>query len=309
MEMKTIHGRMLLIVTVWTRLHLLLAQPIWHGEPLWRGCGQTEYIIGSDFQRNVIQVLESLSGNASTSGFNTSSVEGQNSNSAVYGFIQCRGDLNSSDCKGFASKAKESIVKKCHSTSGFFYIDAYFLRYDNHSFWNDYDESSDHHIICNNNIASDEPDDFANITLEALSKLINKTVRSYTLFATDKFETNYDGFPEIYSLAQCWNHVSPTNCQTCLAAGRSILSDRGEGCKTGCLGARYLSMYCILVYNVYNFFNTSIMPSPPPPKESPPVSGIFFHTVILNVFSLFLFSMWRLDQKIDDVSSEHIHGN
>jgi hypothetical protein len=89
---------MLLLVSVWTSLHLLvddtdIANPVWHV------CGNSEYRNDINFQRNQNQVLESLVGNVSTSGFNTR-IEEQNKNSNVYRFVQCRGDLNSSDCKG-----------------------------------------------------------------------------------------------------------------------------------------------------------------------------------------------------------------
>lgn len=274
MKMKELIGCMLLILTLWMPLHLLGAQETDIADPVWEDCGDTEYIDGGDFQHSLIQVLESLLGNASTSGFHTS-VKGQDSNSPVYGFVQCRGDLNSSDCKGWASTANKSLLEKCHTTSGFIHVEGCFLRYDNHNFYNDYDESSEFTKICNNDIASNEPDLFANITVEALSKVIEKAERGHTHFATDKFETGYPDIREIYSLAQCWD-LSPTNCQSCLAAGRSNISGPGrisqsdDGCESGALGARYLSMNCLLRYEIYSFFNTSIIPSPPPPTLIPP---------------------------------------
>eukprot|EP00253_Pinus_taeda_P034163 PITA_34163 len=291
---------MLLILTLSTQL--LLAQTTDIYNTAWNGCGQIEYINGSDFQRNVIQVLESLSGNASTSGFNTSSVEGQNSNSTVYGFIQCRGDLNSSDCKACASTAKETLLKECNGTSGFIYLYGCFLRYDNHSFSNDYNASSNFQKICNNDIAKNAPDLFANITMMALSKLIEKIVPKQTFFATEKYETNYPDEPEIYSLAQCWNLLASTNCQSCLTAGRSIISGPGrsgifsDGCESGAVGATYISMDCFLRYEHYLFFNTSIFPSPAPPvsggKRSK-VLGISVGVVASVVGLITLIGLWK----------------
>lgn len=79
---------MLLIVSVWTRLHLLVAEDFNFSS--WGDCGTTHYRKGSDFQHNLNLVFESLVGNVSTNGFNTT-IKGQNSNSAVYGLAQCRG--------------------------------------------------------------------------------------------------------------------------------------------------------------------------------------------------------------------------
>jgi hypothetical protein len=282
MKMKTLIRCPLLIVCVWTRLQLLVAQYTGSAYPVWPVCGDTKYNNGSDFQRNLNQVLKSLVGNASVSGFNTR-VEGQNKNSTVYGLVQCRGDLNSSDCKGWASEANKSLLQSCHSTSGFIQVDSCFLRYDNHNFYNDYSESSDSTTICNN--IPSKVLGFENTTKEVLSKLIEKTVQSHTLFATDKFETDYPDVPEIYSLAQCWN-LSQTNCRSCLAHGRSMISGPVSTCITGAFGGRYLSTNCFLRYETRSFFNTSIIPSPPPPPpppppqppaESPPVSGMFFN--------------------------------
>lgn len=276
MKMKTLIGYMLLILCVWTPLHLSVAQTIdtKAGAWDWWLCGNTKYIDGGDFQRNLIQVLESLAGNASTSGFNTSSVKGQNSNSTVYGFAQCRGDLNSSDCKAFASAAEKTLLEKCNSTSGFIQTEGCFFRYDNHNFYNDYNGSSKFKKLCNN-IQENEPDLFANITVKALSKLIERAVPSYPRFAIGKFETDYPDMKEIYSLVQCW-YLSPANCRSCLTAGQSIISGPGrsnvstQGCESGAIGARYMSPNCFLRYEIYPFFNTSIIPSPP-------VSSIFFH--------------------------------
>jgi NAD-dependent SIR2 family protein deacetylase len=80
--------------------------------------------------------------NVSTSGFNTSSVEGKINNSVVYGLLQCRGDLNSSECQHCTTTMKEMLVQKCQNNiSRFIQIDDCFLRYNNHIFYNYSDNS------------------------------------------------------------------------------------------------------------------------------------------------------------------------
>ena len=125
MKEKTLINCMLLIVSVWTRLHLLVAR---FNYPPWVSCENSEYKDGSDFQHNLNQVLESLVENVSTSGLFNTIIEGQNNNSTVYGLVQCRGDLNSSDCKGSASTASKILLERCHKTSGLIQVESCFLR-------------------------------------------------------------------------------------------------------------------------------------------------------------------------------------
>jgi len=269
---------MLLIVSVWTRLHLLVAEDFNFSS--WGDCGTTHYRKGSDFQHNLNLVFESLVGNVSTNGFNTT-IKGQNSNSAVYGLAQCRGDLNSSDCKQCISEDKGLLVEICnYSTSGFFWLNDCFLRYDNHNFYNEYNKSSEFDVRCNTE-KSYLPELFQNITEEVLSNTIEKALQSPQLFATIKADTVYSGSREIYSSAQCWRDLSPKNCRSCLAAGRSSICGAGRlnnsdtACATGANGARYRSRNCALRYEIYSYFNTSIISPPPPPPlgKTTPGSG------------------------------------
>lgn len=293
MKIKTFIPYLLLILSVWTRLHLLVAVDL---DPYWVICGTKEYTHGSDFHSNLNQVLESLVGNASTSGFNTS-VDGQNINSDVYGFVQCRGDLNSSDCKVSASTAKKTLLDGCSNTSGFIYFPGCFLRCDNQNFYNDHNESSEFTKICNPITASDQPEQFGNNTTEMLSKLINKTVLSLEHFGTEKSLPTDVNVGEINGLAQCWRGLSDTNCRSCSAAGRSIISgpDRSfisdTGCETGALGARYLSPNCVLRYEdlfLFQYFHLSAAAAAAR-RKSPGIRYLFSDVVMMMTDILVLF--------------------
>jgi len=194
-----------------------------------------------------------------------------------------QGDLNSSDCEQCSSTTKALLVEKCHnSTSGFLLANECFLRYDNHNFYNDYNESSELVNVSCDSKKSYVPALFGNTTEEVLSNTIEKAVQSPQLFATIKVDTDFSNSREMYSLAQCWRDLSPTNCRSCLAAGRSKISGAGRlnnsatACATGANGARYRSSNCDLHYEIYSYFNTSIISPPPLPGESTPGSGIFF---------------------------------
>jgi hypothetical protein len=115
---------------------------------VWSNCGDTKYRNGSVFERNLNKLLESLVGNVIPSGFNTSRVvEEANSNSTVYGLVQCMGDLGSSACKQCASTAKAKLVEGCHNTSGSIQLEGCFLRYDSHNFYNNI-QNKHGFIIC-----------------------------------------------------------------------------------------------------------------------------------------------------------------
>jgi hypothetical protein len=150
MEMKQLIMTVLVIVSVCT---LCTSQQLIRRLLSFGACVNSEYRNGSAFQLNLNKVLESLVRNVNPSGFNTSSVVvgGKNSNSTVYGFVQCRGDLDSSDCKQCASTAKAKLVQGCHNTSGFIQLDGCFLRYDNRSFYNDIVVRRIHqvNVLCN----------------------------------------------------------------------------------------------------------------------------------------------------------------
>jgi len=171
-EMKSLIGNVLFIVTLCTGMRSAVADP--ETATVWSDCGNSgkyEYRNGSAFQLNLNNVLESLVRNVYPSGFNTSSIvaEGVNSNGTVYGLVQCRGDLDSSDCKQCASTAEVELVQGCHNTSGFIQLDGCFLRYDNHNFYNDIEsrKSPPISVLCNTDNSS-QPQQFTNDVKAAL---------------------------------------------------------------------------------------------------------------------------------------------
>jgi len=266
--MTQLISSVLLIVSV---LKFSSADPV--TSTVWDECGKTgEYRNGSAFQRNLNVVLESLVGNVYFSGFNTSFVvdEGQNSNSTVYGLVQCRGDLDSSQCAQCASTAKEKLIQRCHNTSGFIQLDGCFLRYSNHYFYNDYIESSQKKsivVICSSRNNS-QPEQFTNAVKALLSNITTKAEQDPQLFAADSVAAPSSSMGYIYSIAQCWRDLSPKICGSCLNSA----SENIFGCQTGALGAQFGSKNCYLRYEVYGFFVTSIL-SPPVSAEHLLVSG------------------------------------
>eukprot|EP00253_Pinus_taeda_P024488 PITA_24488 len=252
---------MLLTFTLCTCLHLSVGQQInvtaggvGHEE----SCGNSQYTNGSLFHLRLIKVLESLVVNVSTTGFDTSSVVGQNNNDSVYGLLQCRGDLNSSLCQQCASTVKAMLLDKCqNSTSGFLLLDGCLLRYDDHYFYNYSEGIQPYSFYCNAPTVT-QPDTLQSVILNVLSNISERAVWSPNLFAADVFTAESSPSRLIYSLAQCWRDLSKANCQSCLSVGESL------GCANGSIGGQFHFMGCELRYEIYQFFLAPILAPPPP---------------------------------------------
>eukprot|EP00253_Pinus_taeda_P008312 PITA_08312 len=311
MAMKHLTGSILIILCLCTRIRFAAADP--EISIVWGNCSNYAYRNASAFQLNLNKVLDLLVKNVSATGFSTSHIvaQGGNSDSTVYGLVQCRGDLNSSDCKQCASTAKASLVPRCHNTSGFIQLDGCFLRYDDHNFYNDIESTKDAqiHILCNTGNSS-QPQQFTTAVNALLWNIIGEAQESPNFFAADSVSVTSGLTGNIYSLAQCWRDLSRTSCGTCL----NYAIENIFKCQQGALGAQFGSENCYLRYEVYEFFDTSVLtpppspPSPPssppslPPGESPPTSsegkkpsvlGISLGVVAATIVLIAVIGLWK----------------
>eukprot|EP00253_Pinus_taeda_P026691 PITA_26691 len=306
MAMKHLTGSILIILCLCTSIRFAAADP--ETSTVWSNCGESgnyTYKNGSAFQVNLNKVLDSLVNNVYASGFNTSSIQGSNSNSTVYGLVQCRGDLDSSDCRQCASTAKANLVQVCQNTSGLIQLDGCFLRYDDHNFYNDIESRKETpiSILCNTGNSS-QPQQFTTAVRALLSNSTAIAQQSPKLFAADSVAAPRNISQTIYSLAQCWRDLSRTSCGSCLTfAVENIFQ-----CQSGALGAQVGSQNCYLRYEVYEFFNATVLsppPSPPPsspPGESPPASsagkkpsvlGISLGVVAATIALIAVIILWK----------------
>eukprot|EP00253_Pinus_taeda_P013193 PITA_13193 len=263
-------GSVLIILSLCKCIRFAAADP--EISMVWSNCGESgnyTYRNGSAFQLNLNKVLDSLVKNVYATGFNTSIVESQSNNSTVYGLVQCRGDLDSSDCEKCASTAKRNLVQGCHNTSGFIQLDGCFLRYDDHNFYNDIESrnlAQPISVLCNTG-NSTQPKQFTNTVTALLSNSTAEAQQSPKLFSVDSVAGSSNASQIIYSLAQCWRDLSRTSCGSCLTdAVQNIFK-----CQPGALGAQFGSQNCYLRYEVYEFYHASVVS--PPPAESPPASS------------------------------------
>eukprot|EP01018_Ginkgo_biloba_P018006 Gb_37560 [translate_table: standard] len=232
----------------------------------WQNCRQNSFTSGSVFQINLNTLLDSLVDNIPSVGYKISSY-GQSGNK-IYGIIQCRADLILIDCRKCAAAAKTDLVNACHNTSGLTQLDGCFLRYDNYNFIsNNKDDASN--VVCNKHNVSTQPKLFTQKVRTILSNITNKAPTTPALFAAGSILG--PSSTQIYAFAQCWRHVSRTSCGSCLSLAYSVMMD--VSCQEGSIGAQISTLNCFLRFEMYTFFNTSILPQAATTRRSSPTSN------------------------------------
>ena len=165
----------------------------------------------------------------------------------------------------------------CPNTCGFIQLEGCFLRYYNRNFYNDPQngKNAPRSVHCNTGNIS-QPQQFTIVVKALLSNITAKAAESPKLFVADSVTVLSSLTGNIYSLAQRWRDLSQTSYGSCLSFALEYIFS----CQFGALGAQFGSRNYYLRYEIYKFFNTSILLSSP--TQSPLVSfGIFFHIFFL----------------------------
>lgn len=104
---------------------------------LYGGCSQPKYGHGTTYESNVNSLLTSLVNSASSSNFNEFkiSVPGSTQADIVYGLYQCRGDLQSPDCRSCVARAVSQLGALCPDSAGAgLQLEECFVKYDSTAF-------------------------------------------------------------------------------------------------------------------------------------------------------------------------------
>uniref|UniRef100_A0A0C9RSR4 TSA: Wollemia nobilis Ref_Wollemi_Transcript_14656_2307 transcribed RNA sequence n=1 Tax=Wollemia nobilis TaxID=56998 RepID=A0A0C9RSR4_9CONI len=216
------------------------------------------YSRGSAFARGLNLVLNSLEDKVSRSGYNITSYE--ETNVTIYGLAQCRGDLSSADCKTCISTGKQKLLQQCNNISASYILDGCFLRYETYKFYSKLKLDLDTALILYNTQNSTDRKGFNRTVALLLTDVINEAISSSNHFSTKSIPGPSP--VTIYSLAQCFRDLTVAECRECLSTVKKYLF---KSLPEGALGAQVPNKYCILRYETYQFFNTSVS-SPPPPS-------------------------------------------
>ncbi|KAK1441192.1 hypothetical protein QVD17_07033 [Tagetes erecta] len=204
----------------------------------------------STFIPTFVQAMERLSTNLNNSNTNFATTNITDPNSPpFYALIQCHRDLSRTDCLVCYAVSRTSVPACLPSVSGRIFLDGCFVRYDNHSFFQEaVDEVTDTRN-CNSSIGNDGFGDFEGGFVE-FNTSVNGLVENVTNMAVGNGGFGVGGLNGVYGLAQCWESLSDEECRVCL--------DKGKREVIGCLPSREgrsMNAGCFLRYSTQKFFN------------------------------------------------------
>ncbi|KAJ3678315.1 hypothetical protein LUZ60_002118 [Juncus effusus] len=206
-------------------------------------CNNESPVSGSVLADNFVPAMDNLYSVVRSNGYGTS-VHGSGSD-AVFGLGQCLEDLNATDCQLCFGQVR-SLLPKCYpNTGGRLYLDGCYGRYGNYSF---FDQITDSYSksVCNST--------YGNSTSSNFTSTLRKAVNNVTSEAKNRAGFAVGSFTEqntsVYVLAQCWQVLNQSLCDTCLdLAAKSVV-----GCGPA-LEGRALFAGCYIRYSNMLFWN------------------------------------------------------
>ncbi|EES08788.1 cysteine-rich receptor-like protein kinase 10 [Sorghum bicolor] len=251
----------------------------------WPACGNSStgnYTTNSAYGRNLRQVAASLPGNVSSSATLFATAVTGTAPSTVYALGQCGGDQSAAACRDCIAASFEQAYKMCpggNKRVAIFY-DTCLLGFSDQDFLASTTNSDDQSVFLENglNVTSDS-DDVAHQFNATAYELLG-TMAAYIGATMDeggnssnklKFLTGSIAFdaayPLIYGLTSCNPDMTPGQCRGCLDAS---IAEMPQKFYPNTKGARIAGLRCVARYEVYRFFNGSIMlqlPLPPPGNQ------------------------------------------
>eukprot|EP00253_Pinus_taeda_P008158 PITA_08158 len=264
--------------------------------------GISDYTEYSTFESNLNIVFDRLVQGAKQTGFNIS-VSGQ-SPDKVYALLQCREDMTVDECYNCLQYAMSTLKQYCpNAVGGSIWPYECFLRYENYNFIGK----------MNTSLGSIYPEDFRGDTGVYIpnKKTFQADVKDFLnkLSAEAALETKRSALnatdlssQKTYGLVQCTRDISSKDCKTCLShAINSIFTSSVYA------GVQYWSQSCIVRYEIYLFFNGSVLTTQQnngsvittqqngrgmkASKKTPIILGVVGGLVLM--LTLCLFAAWR----------------
>ncbi|KAJ0832668.1 putative protein kinase RLK-Pelle-DLSV family [Helianthus annuus] len=198
-----------------------------------------------------VQAMEQLSTNLNNSDTNFAVANLTAPNlPPFYALIQCHRDLSRTDCLVCYAVSRTTVPGCLPATSGRIFLDGCFVRYDNHSFFQEaVDPVTDAKNCSSSVVDNNNFNDFQGGVLE-FNKSVTELVDNLTRLAVNNSGFGVLEGNRVYGLAQCWESLSSEECRVCLAKARteaiSCLPSR-EG--------RSMNAGCFLRYSTHKFFN------------------------------------------------------
>nr|XP_043616816.1 cysteine-rich receptor-like protein kinase 42 [Erigeron canadensis] len=192
-----------------------------------------------------VQAMEQLSSNLNNSNNNfattniTNIPSSNNSTFSFYALVQCHEDLSRTDCLVCYAVSRTAVPACLPRTSGRIFLDGCFVRYDNHSFFQEAVDPNTDTKNCSSNLRSDNDwSDFRG-GFNEFNQSVRGLVENMTEVALNNSGFSVMELGGVYGLAQCWESLSNDGCRTCLEKAKNevktcVPSRDGRAMNAGC---------------------------------------------------------------------------
>ncbi|GAV62001.1 Pkinase domain-containing protein/Stress-antifung domain-containing protein [Cephalotus follicularis] len=201
------------------------------------------------FVSNFLAAMDTLTPLINLQGY--AAVVNGTGNTTVYAYGECMKDLDQTDCNLCFAQCKTQILKclpfQLATRGGQNFFDGCYLRYDAYDFF-DESLSAQDRTVCADQDFQGNTTVFKDNAIELVKNLSVQALKNDGFFVG--FVTT--GNVTVYGLAQCWELVNSSACQSCLENAVSKI----ESCAPKREG-RVLNAGCYLQYSPYKFYNNS----------------------------------------------------
>lgn len=176
-------------------------------------------------------------------------------NTTVYAFGECMKDLDGTDCNLCFAQCKTQVLRclpfQRAIRGGRLFYDGCYLRYDDYDFFNETLSTQDKTICASADFSGGNKTVFSANVLELVRNLSVSAPKNDGFYVGSVDRGNVS----VFGLAQCWEFVNGSACETCLANAVSKIGSctpKEEG--------RALNAGCYLRYSTHKFYDNSTSP-------------------------------------------------
>ncbi|KAL5552845.1 hypothetical protein UlMin_040246 [Ulmus minor] len=201
------------------------------------------------FVSNFLATMDILTPLVARQGY--ASVVNGTGNTTVFAFGECMKDLSQQDCNLCFAQCKTQILRclpfQRGVRSGRLFFDGCYLRYDDHNFFNQTLSNQDT-TVCGNGSFGGNLTVFRDNVVELVRNLSVQAIKNDGFFVDSLNRGNIT----VFGLAQCWEFVTGTACEDCLAE-----SVKKIGSCAPKVEGRVLNAGCYMRYSTEKFYNNS----------------------------------------------------
>ncbi|XP_020080798.1 cysteine-rich receptor-like protein kinase 8, partial [Ananas comosus] len=218
------------------------------------------------FQANLAAALSALPAAAAAAGGFAALSRGRPAD-RVFAAALCRGDASPAACSSYVADAAAGVAERCpNSKAAAVWYDKSFLRYSVANFSNDVDWSIQKILYNEGNVS--DPTRFEQLYGDLMGGLAKRAAyESNRMFATR--EVSFTSFIKMFGLVQCMRDRSDDDCYQCLQQSVAAMPN----CCWGHQGGVVLTYTCYLRFEIYPFYNLSMLgaEAPPPALAAAPL--------------------------------------